>query len=77
MGHIAEIFCGTELEPKIKDSLQIINKSIDDYGVNGISLSFNGGKDCTVILYLLRYVLQTRGYGQVQIRTLFIKQGHN
>lgn len=38
---------------------QIIKKCYKDYGPQDVFLSFNGGKDCTVLLYLTLYVLKT------------------
>jgi FAD synthetase len=46
---------------KIKHSLTIINTAIEKYSLEYLALSFNGGKDCTVLLYLLNIILQKKG----------------
>ncbi|PVU91689.1 hypothetical protein BB561_004251 [Smittium simulii] len=43
----------TPLGRKVYLSLEIIQLSIDIYGFDLTSLSFNGGKDCTVTLFLI------------------------
>ncbi|KNC80155.1 hypothetical protein SARC_07482, partial [Sphaeroforma arctica JP610] len=42
----------TKLGRRIRHSLEVLQRAIDLYGIHGISLSFNGGKDCTLVLYL-------------------------
>jgi len=39
----------------------VIHESFDQFGVENMALSFNGGKDCTVILHLLRIACATYG----------------
>ncbi|KAJ8971276.1 hypothetical protein NQ317_001178 [Molorchus minor] len=41
----------------IRQALETIEKCITQYGLENIFLSFNGGKDCTVLLHLVRTVL--------------------
>ncbi|KAF9108110.1 3'-phosphoadenosine 5'-phosphosulfate sulfotransferase [Mortierella sp. AM989] len=41
----------------VRHAVQIIEEALKRYGPQGISLSFNGGKDCTVILHLYIAVL--------------------
>ncbi|VUZ52572.1 unnamed protein product [Hymenolepis diminuta] len=45
---------------KLKHSIEVIEKIIDKYGIEDIILSFNGGKDCTVLLHLLFAVLNKK-----------------
>ncbi|KAF9170085.1 3'-phosphoadenosine 5'-phosphosulfate sulfotransferase [Mortierella sp. AD011] len=41
----------------VRHAVQVIEEALERYGPQGISLSFNGGKDCTVILHLYIAVL--------------------
>ncbi|KAF9201572.1 FAD1 flavin adenine dinucleotide synthetase [Haplosporangium sp. Z 27] len=41
----------------VRHAVQVIEEALKRYGPQGISLSFNGGKDCTVILHLYVAVL--------------------
>jgi len=43
--------------PHVREALQVIEECLDQYGQEGVSLSFNGGKDCTVLLHLYAAVL--------------------
>jgi asparagine synthetase B (glutamine-hydrolysing) len=45
------------LSQKIRESLDICREAIERYGLDSVALSFNGGKDCTVLLHLLREVI--------------------
>ncbi|KAJ2230776.1 NADH:ubiquinone oxidoreductase [Coemansia sp. RSA 485] len=55
----------TRLGRKVASALKIIEQAIDEYGVDHLSLSFNGGKDCTALMHLVRAALHrhaaTRG----------------
>lgn len=50
----------SDLGRKVKNSLQIINESIDKYGKDALCIAFNGGKDCTAILHLYHASLALR-----------------
>lgn len=41
---------------KIRGSIDVIQTAIKRYGVEKLALSFNGGKDCTVLLDLLSHI---------------------
>lgn len=41
----------------IRQSIEVIEKCLKDYGVDNVFLSFNGGKDCTVLLHLVLTVI--------------------
>lgn len=45
------------IAPLVREALQVIEQCLDQYGQDHISLSFNGGKDCTVLLHLYAAVL--------------------
>ncbi|KAJ3292926.1 FAD1 flavin adenine dinucleotide synthetase [Borealophlyctis nickersoniae] len=38
---------------KIRETMGIIREALERYGLDQVALSFNGGKDCTVLLHLL------------------------
>lgn len=44
--------------------LQVVSKALDDYDLQHIFLSFNGGKDCTVLLHLVHNLIQKRPNSQ-------------
>ncbi|KAF4579348.1 3'-phosphoadenosine 5'-phosphosulfate sulfotransferase [Pleurotus pulmonarius] len=40
------------LGPLVREALQVIDEGIERHGQENIAISFNGGKDCTVLLHL-------------------------
>ncbi|CAO3698609.1 unnamed protein product [Rhizopus stolonifer] len=62
----------TSLGRNVKEALETIEKTYREYGVAAISLSFNGGKDCTVLLHLVAAVMSRLGYNELPIKTVFI-----
>jgi len=46
-----------DLSQKITHALDIIKRALAEYKLEGVALSFNGGKDCCVLLHLLYLVL--------------------
>ncbi|KAF8805574.1 adenine nucleotide alpha hydrolases-like protein [Phlegmacium glaucopus] len=40
------------LAPLVKEALEVIDECLDTHGQDKVSLSFNGGKDCTVLMHL-------------------------
>ncbi|KAM6501128.1 hypothetical protein JOM56_004142 [Amanita muscaria] len=48
------------LSKPVKEALQVIEECLNDYGPQHVSLSFNGGKDCTVLLHLYVAALARR-----------------
>jgi len=70
-------------QDKVRESLSVIGKALEDYGYNltlnqahprfdSLALSFNGGKDCLVLLLLYIYILHRRGYSRRKIPTCFV-----
>ncbi|EPT01870.1 hypothetical protein FOMPIDRAFT_1023106 [Fomitopsis schrenkii] len=49
------------LAQRVKEALTVIDDALVSVGSEHISLSFNGGKDCTVLLHLLTASLGRRG----------------
>ncbi|KAF9261757.1 adenine nucleotide alpha hydrolases-like protein [Marasmius fiardii PR-910] len=45
---------------RVREALGVIDESIDDLGQDHVSMSFNGGKDCTVLLHLVAGALEKR-----------------
>ncbi|PFH51139.1 hypothetical protein AMATHDRAFT_75117 [Amanita thiersii Skay4041] len=50
------------LAPLVREALDVIEQCLDTHGQQGVSISFNGGKDCTVLLHLY-FAALTRGLG--------------
>ncbi|KAI9596024.1 hypothetical protein BDF19DRAFT_384570 [Syncephalis fuscata] len=50
--HVNASPISSHLSERVREALNIIEEAIDRYGLNGVAVSFNGGKDCTVLLHL-------------------------
>jgi len=50
-----------ELMRKVQRAIEVIEKAVETYKTEEIPLSFNGGKDCCVLLHLLYIVLSRKG----------------
>ncbi|KAJ7291295.1 hypothetical protein C8J57DRAFT_1272170 [Mycena rebaudengoi] len=48
------------LAPLVKEALDVIDEALDTHGQEHVSISFNGGKDCTVLLHLYAGALARR-----------------
>ncbi|KAI0333702.1 adenine nucleotide alpha hydrolases-like protein [Cubamyces sp. BRFM 1775] len=48
----------------VKEALHVIDEAFDAWGEDRVSLSFNGGKDCTVLLHLVAGSLGRRAHSQ-------------
>ncbi|KAI8989630.1 hypothetical protein BD414DRAFT_484741 [Trametes punicea] len=64
IAQIAYTFADTDdpLAKPVKEALQVIDEAFDSWGQDHISLSFNGGKDCTVLLHLVAASLGRRSH---------------
>ncbi|ORX60508.1 adenine nucleotide alpha hydrolases-like protein [Hesseltinella vesiculosa] len=58
----------------IRAALQVIEEAYERFGLDGVTLSFNGGKDCTVLLHLVAAVLSRKRLTQQDkpIRTVYV-----
>jgi FAD synthetase len=57
-----------DLLRKVHHSIDVIEKAVETYKMDSIPLSFNGGKDCCVLLHLLYIVLAKRGlFSQLKV----------
>uniref|UniRef100_A0A1I8BBZ7 FAD synthase n=1 Tax=Meloidogyne hapla TaxID=6305 RepID=A0A1I8BBZ7_MELHA len=66
-------FQSQEISNKLKGALQTIEEILNKYSMEQISLSFNGGKDCTLLLHLFRACVNKKYNNQKQINSFFIK----
>ncbi|KAG6852971.1 hypothetical protein C0991_007782 [Blastosporella zonata] len=48
------------LAPMVREALEVIDYGLDTHGQESVSISFNGGKDCTVLLHLYAGALARR-----------------
>ncbi|KAI8086443.1 uncharacterized protein BX664DRAFT_335811 [Halteromyces radiatus] len=61
------------LATAVNEALEVIEEAYRLYGLDGIALSFNGGKDCTVLLHLVVAVLSRMGHKKDELlRTVFV-----
>ncbi|KIJ06065.1 hypothetical protein PAXINDRAFT_103521 [Paxillus involutus ATCC 200175] len=60
----AEVFdlaeSGEPIAERVKEALRVIEDALDTYTPERVSISFNGGKDCTVLLHLYAAALAHR-----------------
>ncbi|KAI8817651.1 uncharacterized protein EV422DRAFT_540434 [Fimicolochytrium jonesii] len=64
------------IAPIIKETYEVILEALRRYRTDGLALSFNGGKDCTVLLHLLyaarqQYEAENQS-GPIHINTLYV-----
>ncbi|BGP30392.1 3'-phosphoadenosine 5'-phosphosulfate sulfotransferase [Rhodotorula toruloides] len=50
----------SRLGGKVREALDTVERALDEYGLEQIALSFNGGKDCTVLVHLLAAAILRR-----------------
>jgi FAD synthetase len=60
-----------ELQAKVQGSLDVLRRMLLEYGP-GLGLSFNGGKDCTLLLYLLCVVLEESPLREEPFPTVYV-----
>ncbi|EFN50929.1 hypothetical protein CHLNCDRAFT_28612 [Chlorella variabilis] len=50
----------TRLKARFLKAISLVSRALDLYGTRGVAFSFNGGKDSTVLLHLLRATVAQR-----------------
>jgi len=61
-----------DLRGKIDEALNVLCEAFDRYGREGVSVCFNGGKDCIVMMHLTYALLKRRFPGE-RMQTVHIK----
>ena len=56
-----------ECKAQVKKSLEIVNDALSQYSLNELGLSFNGGKDCLVMVILILAQMYNR-YGESKLQ---------
>jgi len=62
--HISEV---------VENSLNVVEKCFNKYGPEGVSVCFNGGKDCIVMLHLVHAFFQ-KHYADKQLKSFYISE---
>ncbi|KAJ3063989.1 hypothetical protein HDU98_000273 [Podochytrium sp. JEL0797] len=44
-------------QPHVDHAVKTLTEAVARFGISGLGISFNGGKDCTVMLHILKLVL--------------------
>lgn len=60
------------IAPRVREALEVIDRALDDFRFEHLALSFNGGKDCTVLLHLYAAALYRRFQKRIVIPSLYI-----
>ena len=63
-------FAGADLamQTRLQKALDVVRSAIDIFGLEGVCFSFNGGKDSTVLLHLLRIVVAKQVLEETQLK---------
>lgn len=63
-----------ELEQKVEKSKEVIKQAFEKYDSDKIALAWTGGKDSTVLLWMVKEVCKENGYKLP--KCMFINEGH-
>ena len=55
----------------VLEAIDFIKQVIQDYTLENCSISFNGGKDCTVLLHLCRLAILSLGLDWSQFSVIY------
>eukprot|EP01084_Bolivina_argentea_P142631 250570_1 len=58
------------------DAIEFIKQTIIEYNLDHISFSFNGGKDCMVLLYLIRIALKLLNKSERNLQIVWFKRSN-
>ncbi|KAL9039783.1 MAG: hypothetical protein Q9214_004734, partial [Letrouitia sp. 1 TL-2023] len=64
------------VQSQTRKSLLIIQRALDRYDFPALSLSYNGGKDCLVLLILYLSLLSTRSHLPARLPAIYIPPAH-
>ncbi|CAI5743834.1 unnamed protein product [Peronospora destructor] len=69
-------FAGADpaMQKRLQKALDVMRSAMDIFGLEGVCFSFNGGKDSTVVLHLLRIVVAKRVLDEVQLAHMKAQQ---
>jgi len=65
------------MQTKVAAAVAVIHQALDEYGASHLALSFNGGKDSTVLLALLNIALRERGGNMKGVTAFFFEDEHD
>lgn len=61
---------------RVQEGLEVCREALAQYGYSSLAISFNGGKDCLVMLYLILAVLEEKSLFVTNIPTVYIRTEH-
>lgn len=67
---------GLNFTKHVKESLSILDECFSKYSVDSVCLSFNGGKDCTVLLHMACLFLAKKYSKTVPLKVLYVTSKH-
>ncbi|KAJ1965012.1 3'-phosphoadenosine 5'-phosphosulfate sulfotransferase [Dispira parvispora] len=62
----------TKLALLVRNALAVVEEALQRYSPEQVAVSFNGGKDCTVLLELVHAVLRFRYHTALPILTMYV-----
>lgn len=69
---------GVKFKQKVESALSVIEKCLENFEAEQVCVSFNGGKDCTVLLHLFMAALQRRYKSKTKrISTLYVSDANS